>query len=84
MVPPNLPLRLNAPPPSWDRDVDVVVLGSGAAGLSAALAARPVLAPDARIYVEHRVREPLPALPDGWRSVRDGRAGEVGYHLLAT
>ena len=42
MVPPNLPLRLNAPPPSWDRDVDVVVLGSGAAGLSAALAARPV------------------------------------------
>ena len=50
----------------------------------AALAERPVLAPDARIYVEHRVREPLPALPDGWRSVRDGRAGEVGYHLLAT
>ena len=28
--------------PTWTRDVDVVVLGSGAAGLSAALAARPV------------------------------------------
>ncbi len=37
-----LPLRLAAPPATWSRDVDVVVLGSGAAGLSAALAARPV------------------------------------------
>jgi L-aspartate oxidase len=37
-----LPLRLAGPAPSWARDVDVVVLGSGAAGLSAALAARPV------------------------------------------
>ncbi len=34
--------RLKAPAPTWERDVDVVVLGSGAAGLSAALAARPV------------------------------------------
>jgi 16S rRNA (guanine966-N2)-methyltransferase len=50
----------------------------------AALATGPLLAPDARICVEHREREPLPALPEGWRSVRDGRAGEVGYHLLAT
>ena len=37
-----LPLRLAAPAPTWERDVDVVVLGSGAAGLSAALAVRPV------------------------------------------
>lgn len=37
-----LPLRLHAPAVSWSRDVDVVVLGSGAAGLAAALAARPV------------------------------------------
>ncbi len=37
-----LPRRLAAPQPSWTRDVDVVVLGSGAAGLAAALAARPV------------------------------------------
>jgi L-aspartate oxidase len=36
------PLKLRAPQPSWERDVDVVVLGSGAAGLAAALAARPV------------------------------------------
>src|SRR6187551_442212 len=37
-----LPTQLAAPPAAWVRDVDVVVLGSGAAGLSAALAARPV------------------------------------------
>src|SRR6187549_2291251 len=33
---------LLSPEPSWTLDVDVVVLGSGAAGLSAALAVRPV------------------------------------------
>lgn len=37
-----LPLQLHAPSATWERDVDVLVLGSGAAGLSAALAARPV------------------------------------------
>ena len=34
--------RLAAPEPTWEIDTDVVVLGSGAAGLSVALAARPV------------------------------------------
>ncbi len=38
----SLPMQLAAPRATWTRDVDVVVLGSGAAGLSAALAARPV------------------------------------------
>jgi 16S rRNA (guanine966-N2)-methyltransferase len=47
------------------------------------LARRQLLRPDARVYVEHRVRDALPPLPPGWKSVRDGRAGEVGYHLLA-
>ena len=42
------------------------------------------LAPDSRIYVERRAREPLPALPGGWKELRAGRAGEVGYHLFAT
>jgi len=42
------------------------------------------LAPDARIYVERRARDPLPALPEGWREQRSGRAGEVGYHLYAS
>jgi L-aspartate oxidase len=37
-----LPTQLAAPAATWRRDVDVVVLGSGAAGLSAALAVRPV------------------------------------------
>ena len=37
-----LPRTLGAPAATWERDVDVVVLGSGAAGLSAALAVRPV------------------------------------------
>jgi L-aspartate oxidase len=36
------PTQLAAPAPVWQRDIDVVVLGSGAAGLAAALAARPV------------------------------------------
>jgi 16S rRNA (guanine966-N2)-methyltransferase len=43
-----------------------------------------LLAPDSRVYVEHRAREALPALPAGWRDIRDGRAGEVGYHLFST
>jgi L-aspartate oxidase len=40
--PGGLPRVLLAPAVTWERDVDVLVLGSGAAGLSAALAARPV------------------------------------------
>jgi 16S rRNA (guanine966-N2)-methyltransferase len=52
------------------------------APVSAALAGK--LAPDARVYVERRVREPLPPLPAGWNELRSGRAGEVGYHLFAT
>ncbi len=51
---------------------------------ASALTRRALLAPDARIYVETRAREPLPALPDTWQSIRDGRAGEVGYHLFAS
>ncbi|HVU74692.1 MAG TPA: L-aspartate oxidase [Mycobacteriales bacterium] len=35
-----LPVRLSAPPPGWTIDTDVVVVGSGVAGLSAALRAR--------------------------------------------
>jgi 16S rRNA (guanine966-N2)-methyltransferase len=48
---------------------------------AAALAGR--LAPDARVYLERRAREPLPVLPGSWKELRAGRAGEVGYHLFA-
>ncbi|HYJ70609.1 MAG TPA: L-aspartate oxidase [Nocardioidaceae bacterium] len=38
---PALPGRLAAPPPGWSMDADVVVIGSGIAGLTAALQAQP-------------------------------------------
>lgn len=49
-----------------------------------ALVAHGRLAPDARIYVERRARDPLPALPPAWTEQRSGRAGEVGYHLFSS
>ena len=62
-----------------DPPYDAAVLGAAAAGL----ADHGQLAPDARIYLERRARDPLPTLPDSWREQRGGRAGEVGYHLYA-
>ncbi len=62
--------------PPYDAD-----LLSAAAG---ALARSGSLAPDARVYLERRARDDLPALPEGWKELRAGRAGEVGYHLFAT
>jgi 16S rRNA (guanine966-N2)-methyltransferase len=62
-----------------DPPYDAAVLGAAAA----ALADHRRLTPDARIYVERRARDPLPALPGTWREQRGGRAGEVGYHLYA-
>jgi L-aspartate oxidase len=38
----SLPARLASRRATWEREVDVVVVGSGAAGLAAALAVRPV------------------------------------------
>ncbi len=54
------------------------------AACAAALVEHGRLAPDARVYLELRAREELPTLPTGWRALRSGRAGEVGYHLFAT
>jgi 16S rRNA (guanine966-N2)-methyltransferase len=53
------------------------------AAAATALVEGRLLAPDSRVYVEHRARDALPPMPAGWRDVRDGRAGEVGYHLFA-
>jgi 16S rRNA (guanine966-N2)-methyltransferase len=50
---------------------------------AAAVALNGWIAPDARIYLERRAREPLPALPASWKELRAGRAGEVGYHLFS-
>jgi 16S rRNA (guanine966-N2)-methyltransferase len=47
----------------------------------AALERHGWLADRARIYVECPARAPPPALPPGWRWLRSGKAGEVGYHL---
>jgi 16S rRNA (guanine966-N2)-methyltransferase len=60
-----------------DPPYDAGLLGPAAAALAGRLAA------DARVYVERRVREPLPPLPPDWQELRAGRAGEVGYHLFA-
>jgi len=62
-----------------DPPYDAGLLGAAAAALTRA----GLLAADSRIYIERRAREPLPGLPDTWQSIRDGRAGEVGYHLFA-
>jgi 16S rRNA (guanine966-N2)-methyltransferase len=62
-----------------DPPYDAALLGEAAM----ALAADGCLAPDARVYLERRAREPLAALPPRWRELRAGRAGEVGYHLFA-
>ncbi|MGX2029118.1 MULTISPECIES: 16S rRNA (guanine(966)-N(2))-methyltransferase RsmD [Methylocaldum] len=39
------------------------------------------LSSHAKIYVETESSFRLESLPENWRTLRDGRAGEVGYHL---
>lgn len=41
------------------------------------------LAPGARIYAECGADQELPALPQGWELLKEKRAGDVRYHLLA-
>jgi 16S rRNA (guanine966-N2)-methyltransferase len=63
-----------------DPPYDSTLLTAAATAL-----ARPGwLTGDARVYVEQRAREPKAALPEAWKELRAGRAGEVGYHLFAT
>jgi 16S rRNA (guanine966-N2)-methyltransferase len=69
------------------RAFDIVFLdppyGAGALATAAGSLEAGWLAADARVYVEHARREPLPTLPLGWRELRTGTAGEVGYHLYS-
>lgn len=46
-----------------------------------ALEAGGWLTPGARIYLECAAEDGLPALPGNWMAVRNGIAGQVGYHL---
>ena len=46
------------------------------------LAASGCLAENALVYVELPRTSALPALPARWHPHRDGKAGEVGYHLF--
>jgi 16S rRNA (guanine966-N2)-methyltransferase len=45
------------------------------------LHASGLLASDALVYVETPIEESPPELPPGWQLLRQGRAGQVGYHL---
>ncbi|MGH8369806.1 MAG: 16S rRNA (guanine(966)-N(2))-methyltransferase RsmD [Gammaproteobacteria bacterium] len=40
------------------------------------------LAPDARVYIEYAAGQ-MPALPVGWRMLREARAGNVGFGLAS-
>lgn len=40
------------------------------------------LGEQAYIYVEHGARETLPVMPPNWQHWRDGKAGQVRYHLF--
>lgn len=53
-----------------------------APGVLKSLAASGRLAAGARIYVEQDARQSLP-LPDGWQVLREKKAGQVAYRLIA-
>ncbi|MDX1516559.1 MAG: 16S rRNA (guanine(966)-N(2))-methyltransferase RsmD [Woeseiaceae bacterium] len=62
-------------PPFGDADADE---------LCRLLARGSLLAPEALVYLEQDRHEAEPALPDGWRVIRDNKAGNVRYRLIAT
>jgi 16S rRNA (guanine966-N2)-methyltransferase len=49
-----------------------------------AMGSRRVVKASARVYIETEARAQTPPLPEGWRWLRNKRAGNVGYHLAAT
>lgn len=80
---------VEGPRPADQPPFDVVFLDPPfAAGLWQSIATRLErggwLAAGAFVYLEAPLQEPLAGLPSTWKSWREGRAGEVGYHLLRT
>lgn len=41
------------------------------------------LKPDSRVYIETDMLESLPELPEGWGILREKKAGQVAYYLIA-
>ncbi|HSJ91098.1 MAG TPA: L-aspartate oxidase [Ilumatobacter sp.] len=95
-----LPSKLASPAATWERDVDVVVLGSGASGLAAALAMRPsrsvlvvtkdVLAAGSTAWAQGglaAVLDPADSIEDHVRDTLEAGAGlcdEAAVRTLAT
>ena len=63
-----------------DPPYDADLLGRGGRGACAAAGSRPTRASTSNGALAIRCRR----LPGGWKELRAGRAGEVGYHLFAT
>lgn len=63
-----------------DPPFDSALLGAAASKLEQC----GWLATESRIHVESSSKAPLAALPPSWRLLREGRAGEVRYHLYAS
>lgn len=67
---------------AWDIVFIDPPFNLGLAGpVCALLAARGLLAPDARIYLETAAGESVPEVPANWLLHREKTAGEVGYRL---
>jgi 16S rRNA (guanine966-N2)-methyltransferase len=76
-----------ATPPGRTAPFDIVFLdppfGAALWGKAASrLESGGWLAPEAFVYIEAPAGAPPPGLPASWQAWRDGKAGEVGYHLL--
>lgn len=44
---------------------------------------RGILAPGGRLYLEYDANRVSPRVPEGWSTLRSGRAGDAGFQLLA-
>jgi len=76
-----------AAPRAGELPFDIVFLDPPfAAGLWETVAGRLErngwLAPQAFVYLEAPLQHSMTALPTGWQAWREGKAGEVGYHLF--